>query len=314
MANVLDGVNQRTQLVGQNRLELLLFQLDGPQTFGINVFKIKEVIQCPELSHLPNSHPLVTGVATLRNKTVSIIDLGKAIGICPVQDIKKSFVIVTEYNRSVQGFVVQSVDRIVNLHWEEVLSAPVGTGKNNYLTAITKFDNKLVEIIDVEKVLSIVVGEMVGLSDETSKRLSTFNKKAHILVVDDSSVARNQIARTLETLKVTCTLANDGKEALDILTKIKESGQLVTDHFDMVITDIEMPQMDGYTLTSNIKNDPEMQSLYVLLHTSLSGVFNESMVKKVKANAFVAKFNQDDLTNAIMEWLENAGKKVVEVA
>ncbi len=310
---MLDGVNQRTQLVGKNRLELLLFHLDGPQIYGINVFKIKEVIQCPPLSHIPNSHPLVSGVATLREKTVSIIDLGKAIGISPVQHMEKSFVIVTEYNRSVQGFVVQSVSRIVNLHWEDILSAPVGVGKNNYLTAITEFDDKLIEIIDVEKVLSIVVGDRDKVSNDTNEKIKDFNVSAHILVADDSSVARKQIARTLETLNVKCTLASDGKEALDILTKIKESGEHVTDHFDMVITDIEMPQMDGYTLTSNIKNDPEMQDMYVLLHTSLSGVFNQSMVKKVGANAFVAKFDQDELTNALMEWLEKADRSKTQV-
>lgn len=314
MISVLDGVNQRTQLVGQNRLELLLFHLDGPQTYGINVFKIKEVIHCPELSHIPKSHPLVSGVAKLRDKTVSIIDMAKAIGMNPIQDIQKSFVIVTEYNRSVQGFIVHSVNRIVNLHWEEILPAPIGVGQNNYLTAITKFDDKLIEIIDVEKVLSIVVGDKDEMSDEMRSKLNDFNKNAHILVVDDSSVARKQISRTLDNLKVKYTLANDGKEALDILIKIKESGQRITDHFDMIITDVEMPKMDGYTLTSNIKNDSEMQDMYVLLHTSLSGVFNQSLVEKVGADAFIAKFNQDDLTNAVMEWLEKIEKKQVEVA
>jgi len=311
---MLDGVNQRTQLVGKNRLELLLFKLNGSQVYGINVFKIKEVIQCPQLNQIPNSHHLIAGVATLRGKTVSIIDMSKAIGMSETQDIEKSFVIVTEYNRSIQGFIVQSVNRIVNLHWEEILSAPVGAGKNNYLTAITKFDDKLIEIIDVEKVLSIVVGDIDKVSEETKDKIKEFDVAAHILVVDDSSVARNQVARTLDTLNVKCTLACDGKEALDLLLEIKSSGEKVTDHFDMIITDIEMPRMDGYTLTANIKEDLEMQGLYVLLHTSLSGVFNQSMVKKVGANAFVAKFDQDELTNALMEWLADPKRKQAQVA
>jgi len=311
---MLDGVNQRTQLVGQNRLELLLFKLNGPQVYGINVFKIKEVIQCPQLNHIPNSHYLIAGVATLRGKTVSIIDMSKAIGMSETQDIEKSFVIVTEYNRTIQGFIVQSVNRIVNLHWEEILSAPVGVGKNNYLTAITEFEDKLIEIIDVEKVLSIVVGDIDKVSAETKDKIKDFDVAAHILVVDDSSVARNQVARTLDTLNVKCTLACDGKEALDLLLKIKNSGEKVTDHFDMIITDIEMPRMDGYTLTAKIKEDLEMQGLYVLLHTSLSGVFNQSMVKKVGANAFVAKFDQDELTNALMTWLADPNRKQAQIA
>jgi len=314
MANVLDDVNKRTQLVGKNRLELLLFRLDGPQLYGINVFKIKEVIRCPPLNHIPNSHPLVLGVTVLRERTISIIDMGKAIGRCPVQDRDKSFVIVTEYNRTVQGFIVQSVNRIINLHWEEILPAPVGVGKNNYLTAIAKIEDKLVEMIDVEKVLSIVVGDASEVSEGTTKKIENFNITANILVVDDSMVARKQILRALKALDINCVVACDGKEAYDILIKIKESGERVADHFDMVITDVEMPQMDGYTLTSKIKNDPEMQDLYVLLHTSLSGVFNQSMVKKVGADAFIAKFDQDELTNAIMEWLETAGRKETQVA
>lgn len=314
MASIIDGVNQRTQLVGKNRLELLLFRLNGTQIYGINVFKVKEVIHCPEVSQLPNSHELVSGVATLREGTISIIDLGMAIGMQPVEDQAKSFVIVTEYNRSTQGFIVQAVNRIINLPWEEVLPAPAGTGKENFLTAITEFENELVEIIDVEKVLSIVVGDKSFGSGEEHKKIKGLDKGAHILVVDDSSVARKQIKRALENLNVSCTLANDGHEALELLTGMKAAGKDVTDEFDMVITDIEMPKMDGYTLTSNIKNDPEMQSLYVLLHTSLSGVFNQEMVKKVGADAFVAKFNQDDLSNAIMEWLDKTFTKDSVVA
>ena len=309
MASLLDNVNARTQLVGQNRLELLLFNLEDDQIYGINVFKVKEVINCPsDMSKIPNSNPLIFGVATLRDGTIPIIDLSKAIGKAPISDIDNCFIIVTEYNRSVQGFIVNSVDRIINIYWENVLPAPTASGQDNYLTAITELDDKLVEILDVEKVLTQIVGLQIEFSDDTHNAVKDAGVDAKILVVDDSSVARKQIKRVLDHLDVECTLANDGSEAFDILKDIADSGESIYDHFDMVITDIEMPKMDGYTLTTRIKADDRMKDMYVLLHTSLSGVFNNSMVEKVGANAFIAKFNKDDLANAIMEWVHSDKK------
>src|ERR1700712_763774 len=113
MAGVLDSVNQRTQLVGQNRLELLLFRLDGKQLYGINVFKVKEVLQCPKLTHMPKSSPIVRGVASIRGGTIPILDLALATGGAPLGNIANAFVIITEYNTKIQGFLVHSVERIV---------------------------------------------------------------------------------------------------------------------------------------------------------------------------------------------------------
>ena len=153
MAGLLDTVNQRTQLVGQNRLELLMFRLNGRQRFGINVFKVKEVLQCPPLTILPKLNRVVRGVAHIRGKTISVIDLSLATGGRPVEDLSKAFIIISEYNRSVQGFLVSSVERIININWEAILPPPKGTGRFSYLTAVTEVDNELVEVIDVEKIL-----------------------------------------------------------------------------------------------------------------------------------------------------------------
>ena len=156
MAGVLDSVNQRTQLVGQNRLELLLFRLDSPQLYGINVFKVKEVLQCPKLTVMPKSSLVVRGVANIRGGTIPILDLALATGRSALDDIQNSFVIITEYNTKVQGFLVRSVERIVNMNWGEIHPPPKGTGRDHYLTAVTRVDNKLVEVIDVEKILAEV--------------------------------------------------------------------------------------------------------------------------------------------------------------
>lgn len=301
----LAGVDQRTQLVGRNRLELLLFRLAGKQRYGINVFKVQEVIRCPKLVHIPNSSPIVRGVANMRGRTIAMVDLSMAIGEAQMESLEQSFAIVAEYNRTVLGFLVHAVDRIINLNWEQVIPPPKGCGSANYLTAVTRMDDELVEIIDVEKVLTQVIGDVMSEPIAVGAEYSQVsNKTRDILVVDDSSVARNQIKRVIERIGMECTLTKDGREAWDLLKSIVSDGTSIHERFAMVIADVEMPKMDGYTLTSSIKKDEDLRNLYVMLHTSLSGVFNESMVQKVGANAFVPKFNQDDLATAIMEWCD----------
>ena len=301
MAGVMDSVNQRTQLVGQNRLELLLFRLDGGQLYGINVFKVKEVLQCPKLTIMPRSSPVVRGVASIRGGTIPILDLSMATGRPPLQDLKNSFVIITEYNTKVQGFLVHSVERIVNMNWEEIHPPPKGAGRDHYLTAVTRLDKELVEILDVEKILaevaptSEVISAGVVDAETQSKALSK-----HVLIVDDSSVARKQVIRCLQTVGVEVTALNDGRQALDYLRNMAGEGRHPDQELLMLISDIEMPEMDGYTLTAEIRSDVRMQKLHILLHTSLSGVFNQAMVKKVGANDFLPKFRPDDLAARVV--------------
>ena len=307
MAGVLDAVDQRTRLAGENRLELLLFHLRGRQQFGINVFKIKEVIQCPALTQLPEAHHVVRGVANMRGMTIPILDLGAAIGRRPLEDLGESYIIVSEFNRKVQGFLVRCVDRIINLNWEDIHPPPVSAGKNTYLTAVTRYDDSMIEIIDVEKVLSEVVGDTVLVSSEVIGERVTGEddniRKPKILVADDSRVARKQIVRTLEQLDIEYITANDGAEAYKLLCNIAEDGP-VTEQIDMIISDVEMPEMDGYTLAKTIRKTPGLEGLYVILHTSLSGGFNESMIKNVGADKFISKFSADDLANTVLEQLE----------
>ncbi|RMV06382.1 putative Chemotaxis protein CheV [Pseudomonas coronafaciens pv. coronafaciens] len=301
MAGVMDSVNQRTQLVGQNRLELLLFRLDGKQLYGINVFKVKEVLQCPKLTIMPKSSKIVRGVASIRGGTIPIMDLAMATGSAGMISLVNSFVIITEYNTKVQGFLVHSVERIVNMNWEEIHPPPKGTGRDHYLTAVTRVDNQLVEIIDVEKILA----EVAPVSEEISVGVIDADVKhkavsMRVLTVDDSSVARKQVSRCLETVGVEVVALNDGRQALDYLLKLVAEGKKPEEEFLMMISDIEMPEMDGYTLTAAIRNDPRMQKMHITLHTSLSGVFNQAMVKKVGADDFLAKFRPDDLAARVV--------------
>jgi two-component system chemotaxis response regulator CheV len=311
MAGVLDSVDQRTQLVGANRLELLLFRLAGPQIYGINVFKVKEVLQCPSLTVLPRSHPVVIGVAHIRTGTIPIMDLGLATGSVSVGDPKQSFVIITEYNTATQGFLVAGVERIVNMNWEEIHPPPKGTGREHYLTAVTEFEGKLIEIIDVEKILAEVSPMEETISDDVleSSRSNAEEAVPKVLIADDSKIARKQVTKCLETLGVEVTAMNDGRQALNHLRDMVESGVNPADYYSMMISDIEMPEMDGYTLTTEVRNDPHMNKLHIILHTSLSGVFNQSMVQKVGADDFIAKFNPDVLAAKVAEQVTASRKK-----
>ena len=303
MAGVLDSVDQRTQLAGANRLELLMFRLTGRQLFGINVFKVQEVIQCPPLTHVPQSNPMVKGIANMRGKTIPIMDLSMAIGRMPIDDLKNSYIIVTEYNRTVQGFLVGSVDRIVNMQWKDILPPPKGAGGDAYLTAVTNVDGELVEIIDVEKVLDQVIHINTDVAEELLENQVQTDRVRHVLVADDSSVARNQIKRALDQLGFEVTMCQDGKEAFDQLKAWEKEGP-INDKISMVLSDIEMPEMDGYTLTAEIRRDAALKDLYVVLHSSLSGVFNAAMVDRVGADVFVPKFHADDLVKAVLKYYD----------
>ncbi len=303
MAGILDGVDQRTKLAGHNRFELLLFKLYGRQRFGINVFKVQEVIQCPKLTQIPKAHSVICGVAHLRGKTIPVLDLSMAVGMPSLSRDSGCYVIVTEYNRSIQGFLVGAVDRIINIGWEQVKAPPSGSGKEGYLTAVTEVDGELIEVIDVEKVMKEVIGGPDSASDEVIDT-DVMGIDDHVLIVDDSSVARNQVKRVCTQIGIQCTTLKDGLEAWEHLSKLVDDGVNVAEHYSMIISDVEMPRMDGYTLATKIKSHPEMKAVYLILHTSLSGVFNTSMVEKVGANKFLAKFDPDSLVKTIQDHLK----------
>ncbi|WP_407531729.1 chemotaxis protein CheV [Vibrio parahaemolyticus] len=302
MTGILDSVNQRTQLVGQNRLELLTFRLMGRQRYGINVFKVKEVLQCPKLTSMPNLHPLVKGIAHIRGHTVSVIDLSLAIGGRPTTGIDKCFVVIAEFNRTIQAFLVSSVERIINMHWEAILPPPDGAGKAHYLTAVTNIDNELVEILDVEKILAEIAPVDETMDSTIGEEIAQAEQEKpivrRILIADDSTVARKQVERAITSIGFEVVSVKDGKEAYNKLLEMAQEGSIY-DQISLVISDIEMPEMDGYTLTAEIRRNADLKDLYVILHSSLSGVFNQAMVERVGANTFIAKFNPDELGNAV---------------
>jgi len=311
MAGVMESVNQRTQLVGQNRLELLLFRLDGEQIYGINVFKVKEVLQCPVLTSIPGSSPVVCGVAYIRGGTIPILDLSLATGNAAIENRQDRYVIITEYNIRIQGFLVRGVDRIVNMNWEDIQPPPKGTGHDHFLTAVTQYKGQLVEIIDVEKILAEVSPVKEDISEQlVIQGMALRAPELEIMIVDDSKIARNQIVKTLMRIGFTVVQFNDGKQAFDHLLALVADGIHPADRYPILVSDIEMPEMDGYTLTAEIRAHPQLKDLFVVLHTSLSGVFNKAMVSKVGANDFLAKFQPDMLGQLVIDRIAALGMQL----
>ncbi|MFC6839302.1 chemotaxis protein [Xanthomonas theicola] len=299
--DLLNRIDQRTRLAGHNRLALLLFRLGGRQLFGVNVFKVQEVLRRPELFQVPGLPLQFSGVADVRGRSVPVLDLGLAIGHPerePHADKAPGYLVVTEFNRSVQGFLVSGVERIVNIAVEDIHPPPELGAESSYLTAVTRFQGELIQVIDVESVLADIAQTRVEAQIDPALALT--GSQLQVLVVDDSRVARQQIRSVLDQLGVGATLLSDGRQALDHLLQIQASGENPADRYAMVISDIEMPAMDGYTLTTEIRRHPGLAGLYVLLHTSLSGVFNNAMVERVGANAFVAKYSPHELADYVL--------------
>lgn len=313
MSNLLESIDSRTKLVGENRLELLMFSLESKQIFAINVFKIQEVVQVPHLTEMPHSHPAICGVAHLRGRAIPVIDLNVAIGRSPLVKDDTCNLIVTEYNQSVQGFLVGPVNRIINLNWESILPPPKASGKEHFLTAFTRVNDEIVEILDVERVLADIIPPKTEVSEgvlEEDLVDLVADKQLEILSVDDSRTARRQIRDTIENLglNISVMAVNDGLQGLNLLKNLAADGVDVCEKFLLVITDAEMPEMDGYRMTHEIRNDPNLADLHIVMHTSLSGSFNEAMVEKVGCDGFLSKFKPD----ALAEMVQNRVRAVYD--
>ncbi len=311
--DLLNRIDQRTRLAGHNRLALLLFRLGGRQLFGMNVFKVEKILRRPELFQVPGLPSQFAGVADVRGRSVPVLDLGQAIGH-PERDVgnnEPGYLVVAEFNRSVQGFLVSGVERIVNIAVEDIHPPPELGADATYLTAVTRFQGELIQVVDVESVLADIAQVRTDIQLDPVMAISGDGPQLQVLVVDDSRVARQQIRTVLDQLGVSATLLSDGRQALDHLMQVAASGEDPAERYAMVISDIEMPAMDGYTLTTEIRRNPALAGLYVLLHTSLSGVFNNAMVEQVGANAFVPKYSAHDLASHVLARLQDVVAQAV---
>lgn len=298
LLNVVDG---RTGLAGSNRMEILLFSLGTSETFGINVFKVKEVSTTPFITKAPNMPAGVEGLISLRGNVIPVLSLAKILGLSQPGDPLGASMMVTEYSKRTLGFLVQGVDRIIRVDWDKVRAPDnVAGAVQTYITAITELpDGKLVSIVDVETVLATTFGDAVVGNIAPIAGGHNYN----VFFVDDSGVARRKIAEVLDKLGVKHKHAVNGLEAWTRLqgmaSHAQQCGRPLGDEIDLILVDAEMPEMDGYVLTRNIKSDARFDGIPVVMHSSLSSEANRAMGKRVGVDAYVAKFDADALADTM---------------
>lgn len=303
----IDQKSSNLNTAGQNRLELLLFKASGNQMYGINVFKVREVMTLPGMTRMPGQHPSVVGVVHLRGQTTPVFDMAVALGRPPVDKQEDIKLLVTEFNGSAQAFKVSSVEKIINLEWSAMKRPPPGSGRSNFLTAVADVDGVMVEIIDVERILAAVQPPDTHVpEDSIDQSIMAFADGQEILMVDDSTTAITQTRRTLEPFGLQIHTAKDGAEGLRALRELADDSTPVHERLLCVITDAEMPVMDGYTLTRKIREDESLRHLFVILHSSIDGRFNRSMVENSGCDTYLTKFDPQALALIIQGRLGSA--------
>ena len=316
MSELLKNIDARTKLAGTNKLEILLFSLGvnsstgRRETFGINVFKVREVMRTPPITSAPEMPASVEGMVSLRGVLVPVVDLAHYAKVNT--DTPRSIMIVTEYAGHTQGFLVEGVDTILRLDWSQMKVPPemLVAEMGGLVTAVTELeDGRLVMMMDVEKVLSETTNYDEEIVYRSIKPLE--NSNATVFFADDSVVARKQISRTLDAMNVKYIATMNGREAWNELEKIaayaETSGQKITDLVSLVLTDVEMPEMDGYILTKKIKTDQRFFGVPVIMHSSLSGMSNQQLGKSVGVDEYVPKFEAQRLSETLTRRLLGLG-------
>jgi len=313
MKSVQQEVDERSNLTGTNKFELLLFRLGGDaegeqnELFGINVFKIREIVAMPTITKVAGAPDHVLGVVNLRGQIIQVLDLPGIAGVTPKTGL--NIMLVTEFARTTQAFAVESVEEIVRLDWSQVMSAEKSAG-SGMVTSIARLEAvdgqpaRLAQVLDVETILRNLnpdahtenIEQVVGSKMQ-------LKPGSVILAADDSVVARALIEQGLDAMGLPFVMTKSGKECWDqlnsIATAAEAEGKTVHDKVALVLTDLEMPEMDGFTLTRNIKSNARFSSMPVVIHSSLSGTTNEEHVKNVRADAYVAKFSAEDLSRTL---------------
>jgi len=313
MKSVQQEVDERSNLTGTNKFELLLFRLgsdangEHSELFGINVFKIREIVAMPTITKVAGAPEHVLGVVNLRGQIIQVLDLPGIAGVTPRTGL--NIMLVTEFARTTQAFAVESVEEIVRLDWSQVMSAEHSAG-SGMVTSIARLEPvdgeqaRLAQVLDVETILRNLNPDAHSENVEQAVgEKMKLKPGAVILAADDSVVARALIEQGLDAMGLPFVMTKSGKECWDQLNSIaaaaEAEGKTVHDKVALVLTDLEMPEMDGFTLTRNIKQNARFGSMPVVIHSSLSGTTNEEHVKNVRADAYVAKFSAEDLSRTL---------------
>jgi len=282
---------------------MLLFQLTSLQSFAIGTLKVKEIVPYTPLTAIPHSHPTVLGAANLRGDTLPVIDMAKAVGYPPLSkdELKDCYIIITDCRRMLVGFLVRGINKITECNWHNIDAPPNALGNNVFVTGVMKVDDKLIQLLDVELLLSKVFPDKPSsllpvLTDVQREIL----RPLKILLVDDSAVARRQLSQALDSISIPYFIATNGSDALNMLQHAADVGS----PFDIIVSDIEMPGLDGYELAFEVQNNSNLNNAYIILHTSLSSEISVSQAHQVGAHEALTKFEANELIHAMLRGAE----------
>jgi two-component system chemotaxis response regulator CheV len=301
--NLLAAIDARTNLAGTNKMELLLFKVGSAETYGINVFKVKEVMRTVDITQAPSAPEFVVGMASLRGNLVPVIDLIAACGNPPPD--KPPIMVVTEFSESTQAFLVESVETIIRIDWSDIHQPPAMLSNSAKLTGVTRLnDGRLAAILDVEQILHTISGrDAVADIPDTLIIDNVLPADTKLFFVDDSAFARTQLQQILDKINLKSEFAVNGHEAwqrLDTMaTAAAAEGRRLADRLPIIITDIEMPEMDGFKLTRLIKQDRRFAGIKVLLHSSMSESSNREKGLAMGADGFLSKYNPTEVAKSI---------------
>ncbi len=290
---------------------MLMFTLNmQKQLFAIGTLKIREIVSFMPMTQIPYSHHNVIGTVTIRDLTVPVIDMAAAIGFRPIDksEYEKCFLIVTDCLRTVVAFMVRSIEKIIECDWRSIESAPETAGSNVFVTGITRYEDKIVQMLDVELLLSKIYPQYEStkvpmLTDIERERLRSFN----ILLVDDSTIARKQLSDALDRINISYDICKNGLEALDFMRSRAEQNKAI----DILVSDIEMPGLDGYELAFEVQNDASLNHCYTILHTSLSSEICVDRARQVGAQEALEKFNATELIVAMLKGAKTLEEKAM---
>jgi len=307
---------------GSNELEIIEFIIDEVMPdgtvyqgfYGMNVAKVLEIIRRPVITGVPSKHhAAVLGTFNLRGRVLPLVDLARWFGKGLVENDGQK-VIVSEFSGVVTAFLVSGVNRIHRLNWNQV-EAPgrhVQTYSNDSITGVIRFEDRILFILDMERIITSMDGnlnmsklaEKVGDEDDTGVPDA---KDFHVLIADDSSSIRNMIAATLERVGYRVTRTASGKEAWDVLCIWKREAEEehvdIAEKVQLVISDIEMPEMDGHALTQHIKTDPVLQKIPVVLFSSLITDALRHKGESVGADDQISKPDLPTLTRRVRSFI-----------
>ncbi len=297
--DVMDEVIRRSKLSSSNQMEMLTFRLTDGQLYGINVFKIIQILECPQyINKIPRTHPSIKGIVLFREQGINVIDISEAIGMASV-DYKNefSYLIVCEYNTQLNAFLIQKPENLLIRGWDQI-SKPEGFYAPSIVAIAYADDDEMILILDIETVLADVVGMDTELDQEIIASAEINCRGRKVMLVDDSKSAMMLMKETMNQLGVVSTEFDSAVKALSYVEEVVDSGSVP--EFDLIISDIEMPGMDGFTFTRQLRAISELSNIPIALHSSMSNPTNRTKAEEAGANEFIPKFNPNDLSSLVV--------------